>query len=115
MTGTEIVHLTWLYSRYWAIGNQVERSTQEIPRSCRKEVQYSSVAVPCYPLPYREMTPEDLQSVAINRDQMTEARAYIGMDLLISGHTDKAMEHLRWVLVRTATDSLLNTFWLARS
>ncbi|MDX6711558.1 MAG: hypothetical protein QOH96_2574 [Blastocatellia bacterium] len=45
----------------------------------------------------REITSEDLQSMAINRDQMTEARGYIGMDLMISGHTDKAMEHLRWV------------------
>jgi tetratricopeptide (TPR) repeat protein len=45
----------------------------------------------------REMTAESLLSGANNRDQMTEAQAYVGMDLLISGRHEEALEHLRWV------------------
>ncbi len=35
--------------------------------------------------------------MACNRDSLTEAHAYTGMEQLISGHRDKALEHLRWV------------------
>lgn len=45
----------------------------------------------------REITAENLLSMASDRDSMTEAQAYIGMDLLIAGHRDEAVEHLRWV------------------
>ena len=33
----------------------------------------------------------------MNNDQMTEARAYLGMDLALSGKKEEALGHLTWV------------------
>ena len=33
----------------------------------------------------------------MNNDQMTEARAYLGMDLTLSGKKEEALGHLTWV------------------
>jgi lipoprotein NlpI len=38
-----------------------------------------------------------LHRVADNNDRMTEARAYIGMYLLLDGKRQEAVEHFRWV------------------
>jgi len=38
-----------------------------------------------------------LRRAADNNDRMTEARAYIGMNLLLEGKQQEAVEHFRWV------------------
>ncbi|HMF57391.1 MAG TPA: tetratricopeptide repeat protein [Pyrinomonadaceae bacterium] len=44
-----------------------------------------------------EMTAESLLAIAIDNDRMTEARAYIGMDLMLKGRNEEAVQHFRWV------------------
>lgn len=55
-----------------------------------------------WPLPVvkylrREISAEDLMKVAGNNDEQTEAHAYLGYDLSISGKTTEAIPHLQWV------------------
>jgi tetratricopeptide (TPR) repeat protein len=45
----------------------------------------------------REIKSEDLLALAGNNDQRTEAHAYIGLDLLLSGFSPEALIHFRWV------------------
>jgi lipoprotein NlpI len=45
----------------------------------------------------RQMTAQQLISSARGRDELTEARAYAGMDLSLGGNRDEAVVHLRWV------------------
>ena len=45
----------------------------------------------------RELTAQDLLKSASDNQKMTEARAYLGMDLLLSGRPQEAMEHFEWV------------------
>ncbi|MGH9765998.1 MAG: tetratricopeptide repeat protein, partial [Blastocatellia bacterium] len=45
----------------------------------------------------REGAARQLISSAKDNDQLTEARAYIGMDLSLNGDRDQAITHLRWV------------------
>lgn len=45
----------------------------------------------------REISAQQLISSAKDNDQLTEARAYIGMDLSLNGDRDEAITHLRWV------------------
>jgi tetratricopeptide (TPR) repeat protein len=45
----------------------------------------------------RELKEEDLLALATNTDKLTEAHAYIGLDLSLSGERAAALPHLRWV------------------
>jgi len=45
----------------------------------------------------REINAQQLISSAKDNDQMTEARAYIGMDLSLNGDRAEAITHLQWV------------------
>ncbi len=45
----------------------------------------------------REITAQQLISSAQNHDRLTEARAYIGMDLSLRGNRNEAIPHLQWV------------------
>jgi tetratricopeptide (TPR) repeat protein len=45
----------------------------------------------------REITEQDLIGKASNNDEITEARSYVGLDLLFSGKHAEAMPHLEWV------------------
>lgn len=45
----------------------------------------------------RETTADELFVLAGDRNRMTEARAYVGLDLLGAGRRDEALAHLRWV------------------
>lgn len=45
----------------------------------------------------REISAQEVFTLANNNDKMTEARAYIGIDLSLSGKKDEALTHLRWV------------------
>ncbi len=44
-----------------------------------------------------EITAQELIALATNNDKQTEARAYIGTDLLLAGHQDEAHAYLEWV------------------
>ena len=55
-----------------------------------------------WPLPIvkylrRELSAEELLKQASNTDEQTEARAYLGYDLSLSGKKEDALPHLRWV------------------
>ena len=50
----------------------------------------------------REIIAQQLISSAKDNDQLTEARAYIGMDLSLNGNRDEAIAHLRWVTEKGA-------------
>jgi tetratricopeptide (TPR) repeat protein len=45
----------------------------------------------------RELSAKEVFALANNNDKMTEARAYIGLDLSLAGKKDEALTHLRWV------------------
>lgn len=53
----------------------------------------------------REITEQELLGSAIDKDQTTEARAYLGMSLLLSGQREAALMHLRWVREKGAQKS----------
>lgn len=44
-----------------------------------------------------ELTAQQLVAAAKDNDQLTEAHAYLGVDLAASGQRDEAVAHLRWV------------------
>jgi lipoprotein NlpI len=45
----------------------------------------------------REITAEKLLSLATDNDKLTEAHAYVGLNLSLAGSTEAALPHLRWV------------------
>ena len=64
-----------------------------------------------------EISVEQLLSEANDNSKMTEARAYIGIDLALSGRRQEALEHLRWVVTngdRTFTEYPLAKSWLTK-
>ena len=44
-----------------------------------------------------ELTADRLMEIAATNDQKTEARTYVGMDLLLKGGVQDAREHFMWV------------------
>ena len=46
----------------------------------------------------RELKEKDLLALAIDNDKMTEARAYLGMNLVLGSRVDTARPHLQWVV-----------------
>ena len=46
----------------------------------------------------RASSAEQLLKLATDNDKLTEAHAYIGMDLSLKGERNAALEHLRWVV-----------------
>lgn len=45
----------------------------------------------------REITAVDLLKTSMNNDETTEIRAYLGMDLLLSGKREEALDNFKWV------------------
>jgi tetratricopeptide (TPR) repeat protein len=45
----------------------------------------------------RDLSAEDLLAAATDLDKKTEARAYLGLDLVLSGKPNEALSHLQWV------------------
>ncbi len=45
----------------------------------------------------RELTAEKLLELATDNDKLTEAHAYVGLDLSLAGSHEAALTHLRWV------------------
>src|SRR5262249_26239873 len=55
-----------------------------------------------WPLPVfrylrHEIDAKALLDTACDNDKMTEARTDLGLDLMLTGRTDEAIEHFRWV------------------
>lgn len=64
-----------------------------------------------------EITAQQLLAEANTNDKMTEARAYIGLDLAFSGHRAEGLPHLRWVVQsgnRQFVEYHLAKAWIAR-
>ncbi len=64
-----------------------------------------------------EISAEQLLTEASNNGKMTEAHAYIGIDLALSGRRTEALPHLRWVVTsgdRTFTEYPLARVWLTK-
>lgn len=45
----------------------------------------------------RDLSIDDLLATATDLDKKTEARAYLGLDLVLAGKQDEALTHLHWV------------------
>lgn len=45
----------------------------------------------------RDLSIDDLLAAATDPDKKTEARAYLGLDLILAGKQDEALTHLHWV------------------
>jgi len=45
----------------------------------------------------RDLSVDDLLAAATDLDKKTEARAYLGLDLVLAGKQDEAVTHLHWV------------------
>ena len=45
----------------------------------------------------RDLSSDDLLAAATDLDKKTEARAYLGLDLILAGKQDEALTHLHWV------------------
>ena len=45
----------------------------------------------------RDLSMDDLLAAATDPDKKTEARAYLGLDLVLAGKQDEALTHLHWV------------------
>jgi tetratricopeptide (TPR) repeat protein len=45
----------------------------------------------------RSLTEKELLAQASDNDKLTEAHAYVGLDLSLSGNREAAIQHLRWV------------------
>ncbi len=45
----------------------------------------------------RQITAPELLNLATDNDKLTEAHAYIGLDLSLNGNRDEALPHLNWV------------------
>lgn len=45
----------------------------------------------------RQLTEQELLALATDNDKLTEAHAYIGLDLSLSGTSSEALPHLHWV------------------
>ncbi len=44
-----------------------------------------------------ELKEADLFSLATDNDKLTEAHAYVGLNLSLKGNTEPALSHLKWV------------------
>ncbi len=79
----------------------------------------TSIAWVCQPIRYlrREQTAEELLARANDADKMTEARAYVGVDLALRGKRAEALPHLEWVKANgnpTFYEYKLAVAWLAQ-
>ncbi|HEX8396510.1 MAG TPA: hypothetical protein VF644_03745 [Pyrinomonadaceae bacterium] len=66
--------------------------------SAAKNTDEKRWAAPAIQYLLGKMTADNLLKLATDNDKMTEARAYIGINLLLSGKTEAALPHLRWVV-----------------
>jgi tetratricopeptide (TPR) repeat protein len=70
---------------------------RQILQEAAKSANTSAWPFPVIRYLKREIDLEQLLILAKNNDERTEAHAYAGLDLLLSGSNDRAVEHFRWV------------------
>lgn len=75
-----------------------EAEARKLLETAAKNTGEKRWAAPAIQYLLGKMTADNLLKLATDNDKMTEARAYIGMNLLLSGKTEAALPHLRWVV-----------------
>lgn len=75
-----------------------EAEARKLLETAAKNTDKKRWAAPAIQYLLGKMSADDLLKLATDNDKMTEARTYIGMNLLLSGKTDAALPHLRWVI-----------------
>ena len=75
-----------------------EAEARKLLETAAKNIDTSRWVAPAVQYLLGAMSADDLLKLAIDNDKMTEARAYIGMNLLLSGKREEALPHLRWVI-----------------
>jgi hypothetical protein len=103
------------YFGYWQSGRKddADKLLAEAARAC------TSVAWVCQPIRYltREQTSEEFIAHANDNDKMTEAKAYVGIDLALDGKASEAQPYLEWVKTngnKTFYEYLLAAAWLEK-
>jgi lipoprotein NlpI len=82
------------------LGNQQANRGSEARKILDEAVNKSDSTAWPYPVVryfMKEITAQDLLSLANDNDKMAEARTYIGMELSLSGKREEAVTHLQWV------------------
>lgn len=91
-------------SQYMALlgyfGYRMARQAEEARQHLQEATNSANTSA--WPFPVirylkQEINLEQLLILAKNNDERTEARSYAGLDLLLSGSKDQALEHFRWV------------------
>jgi lipoprotein NlpI len=92
------------HSPYMALAAYIGlmRSRQTAPAAKLLEEAPTQLDASQWPYPIfrylrREITEGELLKLSDDNDKLTEAHAYVGLNLLLSGETDAALLHLRWV------------------
>ena len=85
----------------WRVAKKETQASAALTNEALTELQ-TQLNPGQWPLPVvkylrRELSAEDLLKQAGNNDEQTEARAYLGYDLSLSGKLNEATPHLRWV------------------
>jgi tetratricopeptide (TPR) repeat protein len=103
------------YFGYWQAGRKEDANKllAEAAKAC------TSAAWVCQPIRYlsREQTAEELIARANDNDKMTEARAYVAIDLVLGGKTAEAQPYLEWVKAngnKTFYEYHLTVAWLEK-
>jgi tetratricopeptide (TPR) repeat protein len=81
-------------------GHRLARQAEEARQILQEATQLADTSA--WPFPVirylkREIKLEQLMALAKNNDERTEAHGYAGLDLLLSGSKEEALEHFRWV------------------
>ncbi len=77
--------------------SQQDDQANKILEESARNVDTSILPFPLIRYLRREIKTEDVFSQAHNNDERTEAHGYIGLDFLLSGSRQEAMEHFQWV------------------
>lgn len=85
----------------WRVAKKETQASAALANEALTELQ-TQLNPGQWPLPVvkylrRELSAEELLKQASNNDEQTEARAYLGCDLSLSGKPNEAIPHLRWV------------------
>lgn len=75
-----------------------EAEARKLLETAAKNIDKTRWVAPAVEYFLGAMSADDLLKLATDNDKMTEARAYIGMNLLLSGKREEALPHLRWVV-----------------
>lgn len=77
--------------------SQQQASAEKVLEDAANRSDASSWPYPVIQYLQRKLTADALLALATDNNKQTEAHAYIGMDLSITGEREAALTHLRWV------------------